>query len=320
MRKSSVTCSLIVLAFLASARRIDSQTNDAARQSIIPFSLRITVDEVSLTFHAADANGLPINDLKLDELFLRDNGKPPRRILDFQSPQNFLIRAGILIDMSQSMEGTGPSDRALAIQYAQRLLRQQTDEAFVIKFDRLSQIAQPWTSDPNALAAGIRNHTHIADGVRHFTGTAIFDAIYGACLNQFNRVSSATSGNFILLFSDGEDNASKTSLEQAIDMCQRTNTAIYTFRPESKEAFSSGPNTLRELASESGGRVFDDDKSEAQVVNDIRTIEADRRSQYRLVYRQAELKRDGSFHHIDLKASRRVDSIVVRSGYYAPVR
>ena len=305
---------------IVSVPRAGSQTNDTAHNSPAPYNLRVTVNEVSLTFHAADAHGLPVDDLKLDELHLLDNGKPPRAIFDFQSLHNVPIRAGILMDMSPSMEETGPQDRAIAIQYAQQLLRQQTDQAFVMKFDRLSQIAQPWTGNPNALAAGIHNHLHIADGKSHSTGTAIFDAIYRACLNQFAHIDSGNTGNFIMLFSDGEDNASKASLELAVDMCQRTNTAIYAFLPQSRGSLSTGPKTLRELAAESGGQVFHDDDSEAEIFNDLRTIEADRRNQYRLLYRPAELKRDGEFHHIQLEASDRVDSIVVRSGYYAPAR
>lgn len=318
LRRPWIVSSLLILALFANARRTDSQTNAAPARSAAPYSLRVSVDEVILTFRAADIHGLPINDLKLNELSLLDNGKPPRGILAFQFLKDFPIRAGILMDMSQSMEETGSSDRAIAIQYTQQLLRQQTDQAFVMKFDRLSQIAQPWTSDATALTAGIRNHIHIADGRSHFTGTAIFDAIYRACLNQFGHIDSATSGNFILLFSDGEDNASKISLEQAVDMCQRTNTAIYAFRPESKESFSSGPKTLVELTSETGGRVFRNEDSEAGIDSDLRTMEADFRNQYRLIYKPAQLKRDGSFHSIVLMTPQRVDSITMRSGYYAP--
>ena len=104
-------------------------------------------------------------------------------------------------------------------------------------------------------------------------------------------------------------------------MCKRTNTAIYAFRAESKSSFfSTGPKILAELASESGGRVFYDDDSEAGIDNDLHTIEADLRNQYRLIYKPAELKHDGSFHHIELKAPERVGSVNVRSGYYAPLR
>lgn len=83
---------------------------------------------------------------------------------------------------------------------------------------------------------------------------------------------------------------------------------------------SGGRKTLAELASKSGGRVFYDDDSDAAIYNDLRMIEADLRNQYRLVYKPAELTHDGSFHRIELKAPERVDSIVVRGGYFAPVR
>ena len=102
-------------------------------------------------------------------------------------------------------------------------------------------------------------------------------------------------------------------------MCRRANTAIYAFRAESKSSSSSsGPKTLAELASESGGRVFFDDDAEAKIDHDLRIIEADLRNQYRLVYKPAEWKHDGTFHRVELKAPERVDSITVRSGYYAP--
>ncbi len=317
MCQSGISCGLLVLALFACTRRTDSQTN-AAAESVPSFGLRVSVDEVSLTFHAADVHGFPINDLKLDELSLLDNGKPPRKILAFQSLQNFPIRAGILMDTSDSMAETRSRDRGIAIKYAQQLLRRQTDQAFVINFDLLSRVAQPWTNDPNALAEGIRNRNVSAGGRGRNGGTAIFDTIYGACLNQFGHIDNAASGNFILLFTDGEDNASHAPLKLAIDICQRTNTAIYAFHPEPKSGFSEGWKILSELASETGGRVFHDDDSDAMIYDDLRMIEADLRNQYRLVYKPPELKQDGSFHRVELKAPERVGSINIRSGYYAP--
>jgi len=319
MRQPWIICSLLILTLFAHARYTDSQTNAAEAQSATPYRLSVSVDEVILTFHVADSHGLPINDLKLDELSLVDNSKPPRRILTFQLLQDFPIRAGILIDTSESMEKNLPGNRAISIQYAQRLLRQQTDQAFVMDFGHVSRILQPWTSDAAALTAGIRRIT--AGGERRFAGTAIFDNIYRACVYQFGKIDHAASGNFILLFSDGEDNGSYLSLKTAVDVCQRTNTAIYAFRADSESSFgSAGPATLVELTSETGGRVFHDTGSEAGIYDDLRTIEADLRNQYRLVYKPAVLKHDGSFHRIELKAPERVDSITIRSGYYAPAR
>jgi len=310
--------SLLVVAVLASGCGAVAQTNATEAQNSPAFSLSVPVDEVSLTFHAADAHGLPVNDLQLSELTLLDNGKPPRKVLDFRVQQDFPIRAGILMDTSESMEKTRAGDRVIAIKYVQRLLRQKTDQAFVVNFGVLSKISQPWTSDPVALAEGIRNRVISADGGGHFAGTAVFDAIYRACLGQFGHIDNAASGNFILLFSDGEDNASRAPLKLAVDTCQHSNTAVYVFRPRSTSSFATGPESLMELTTQTGGRIFLDQDAEDEIDADLRTIEADLRNQYRLIYKPAELKRDGSFHRIELKAPDRVDSISIRSGYYAP--
>ena len=289
-----------------------------ARESDPPdpasYRFHIPVDEVSLTFHATDANGLPVDNLHLRELTILDNDQAPLRVLAFQSLRDLPIRAGFLLDTSASMEQHLARDQAIAMEYAQRLLRKQTDQAFVMDFARLAQITQPWTSDPVALRAGLGELATY--GGARLTGTAVFDAVYRACSNNFVR-DAAPTGNFLLLFSDGDDNASQASLQQAVDICQTTHTAIYAFLSEEQDAPSTGPRTLRALAAQTGGRVFHADDSEAAIYADLRAIEADRRDQYRLVYKPAELKHDGSFHEIELLGPERVDHIAVRSGYYA---
>ncbi len=294
-----------------------SQSKPDSGPDAIPYTLSLPVDEVNLTFHAADAHGLPVNDLKIDELRVFDNDKAPQRILDFRLLEDFPIRAGILIDSSQSMEQHLSVVRKISIEYAQQHLRQPTDQAFVMDFGYVSKITQPWTSNPVALTYGVGN---VIQGRENpLGGTALFDTIFHTCLYDFGKIDNAASGNFILLFTDGEDNASHTSLKEAVDICQRMHTAIYAFRSDHLPySFSAGPKALAELASETGGRVFHDDDSETEIHNDLRVIEADLRNQYRMIYKAADFKHDGSFHRIELQAPDRVKSIAVRSGYYAP--
>ena len=318
MHQPQITCSLIGLAIFANAPRIDSQTSFAEQQSIQFYGLRVSVDEVVLTFHAADAHGLPINDLKLDELTLSDNGKPPRKILAFQSLQDLPLRAGVLIDTSDSMAQDLTSDAVMSTKYIQRLLHRPTDQAFILKFGALSEVTQNWTSDKNALAAGIRRSA--VTRTSQIRGTAVLNAIYQACLNQFGHIDQPGTGNFILLFSDGEDNASNAALKNAVDACQRANTTIYAFGASPKSSFSTGPKMLADLASETGGGVFNIQDSDEAIDTELAAIEADLRYQYRLIYRPGDLVPNGTFHRIALKASERVATISVRSGYYAPFR
>jgi Ca-activated chloride channel homolog len=313
-----LVCTMLAVALVAGPRCADSQASSGAPPDADAYGFRMAVDEVGLTFHAADMHGLPINDLRPDELRLLDNGSPPRRILAFYSMQDYPIRAGILMDTSESMDEHVRGNRAIATEYAQRMLRQQTDKAFVVEFGYVSKITQTWTGDPAVLTTAIRGIT--AGRENPLGGTALFDAIFSACFHQFGKTDHAASGNFILLFSDGEDNTSHTSLQEAVDVCQRANTAVYAFRSEPNSSLSSGPKTLAELARQTGGRVFHAGDSQTEIDSDLRTIEADLRNEYRLVYKPAELKHDGSFHRIVLLGPDRVESIQVRSGYYAPVR
>jgi Ca-activated chloride channel homolog len=310
----AISYPFIILATLVCATLTGAQTSPTG-QSLERYKVSVAVDEVSVSFHASDAHGLPINDLKLNELSILDNGKPPREILNFHANTNLPIRAGILIDTSDSVERYLPRNRAISIEYGQQILKQQTDQAFLMSFNYVAEIVQPWTANPMDLTAAIQNYVFKKT---HMGGTALLTAIYQACRMQLSKAGPAPTGNMLLLFTDGEDNTSRVDLGQAVDMCQQAHTAIYAFRVESPYGYSSGAKTLAELAGKTGGRVFHDDDSDAALYKNLLTIEADLRNQYELIYKPAAFKHDGAFHSISLRAPDRVDSITIRSGYYAP--
>ena len=317
------TCWLICLMALLTAHRQarGAQADAPGAEDGNSFSLKLSVDEVNLTFHAADAHGMPVNDLKFEELRILDDGRTPRRVVGFQRLEDAPIHAGILMDTSESMTEQVPRDRAISIKSAELLLGQRADQGFLMDFGYTSKLMTPWTSDSAALARGIR---HVSAGKENpLGGTALFDALFQACYSEFSKADHAASGNFILLFSDGQDNASLTSLQEAVDMCQHSDTAVYVFRATAgTQLFSSGPKTLRELAEQTGGRVFivGDSDHEIDLDLDLGFIEAELRNQYRVIYNPAELQHNGMFHRIELQTPERVATISIRSGYYAPER
>jgi Ca-activated chloride channel family protein len=317
MRQLGIICCLLALTLIAGAHRTSAQTSSAV-QSVPSSMFNVSVDEVSLTFHAADQQGLPVTDLKPSDLIIYDNESLPRKILAFQALRDAPIRAGILLDTSVSMERSISHDRAISTEYVERLLRPKTDLAFIEYFGYIPRIVQPWTGNQTALARGIGEAT--AGRANPRDGTAIFDTVFSACLYQFGKTDHPATGNFILLFTDGEDNTSHVDLKGVVDICQRTNTAIYAFYPEPSESSSSGPRNLALLTSQTGGRLFHLDDSEVEIRKDLNTIELDLRNQYWMVYRPAELRHDGRFHQIYLGISGPLDKVTidVRSGYYAP--
>ena len=280
------------------------------------YKLKLPVDEEVLTFHAVDEHGLPVHNLKADEIRIFDNGSSPRRKMAFDSTLNRPLRTAILLDTSESMEQDVSVGKHIAQQFAEHIFRQESDQAIVIDFAYESDPSGRWTGNASYLSHNIQN---VRVGARNpIHGTAIFNAIFRTCAYDFKDADPAVTGNFILLISDGEDDAGKTSMEEALRACQGSNTVIYAFRIPSKDAYnSSGPKTLADLATNTGGRVFPANGAPDQILDDLNTIESEMRNQYRLVYTPESLKHDGKFHSIELQMPDRVKQVEVRSGYFA---
>ena len=290
------------------------QTSVTSQGELAPYVLSVPVDEVSLVFHASDFQGRSLNDLTVADLRLSDNGKPQKQILSFQFYPSLPIRAGILFDTSRSMLPDLKRNQTVAELYATRLLRKGSDRAFVMRFDSDAKVTQSWTDDSSALTESL--HSIAADHASRLGGTELFDSIYKACRDQWTSSRNEATGNFILLFTDGIDNASHTRIEDVIEECQGARAAIYVFLNEPKSMFSEGQKTLKDLVNKSGGRIFFAPKAD-EILEDLYIMEGDQRSQYRLVYRPLGFHHDGSFHRIRLDSPTKGGMITTRSGYYA---
>lgn len=276
-----------------------------------PFTLKIPVNEVSLTFHVSDTRGLPVDNLSKDTFELLDNGRPQKEILSFESYRDLPIRAGFLIDTSGSMLKELDRNQYIANLYVSHLVRRGIDRVFVIGFDTKPRVLQDWTDSAEAIASSLHS---IAEGTN--SGTAIFDSLYKTCRDRWTTDRGATTGNFILLFTDGIDDASHARIDDVIDMCQQARTSIYVFSDQwNLRGTSRGQKTLEELTTKSGGRIFLR-LDEKEIEKDVRIMDSDQRNQYRLVYRPSHLKQDGAFHRIGLRCSLRGSTILTRSGYY----
>jgi Ca-activated chloride channel homolog len=289
----------------------------AAQQKDQATTFQVQVNEVTLPFRAWAGDARPVADLRLADLYLTDNKKEPRRILSFAHLTDQPIRIGILLDASASIGSDSLYlSQDTASLFAHEFLRTTTDDAFVSWFDFDQTFLTAWTNNPPVIESAISTigrHRGSRMG-----GTAIYDALYRGIRDEIAQQTVAgRNSNAILLFSDGDDNASHARLDDVIDICQRTNTAIYIFSSNRESKFDEGEKNLRQLAAQSGGRVFFD-RDTPGIRDDLRTIEQELRQYYLIVYRPAALKPNGAFHHIRLDCLRRDVEISARSGYYAP--
>jgi len=121
----------------------------------------------------------------------------------------------------------------------------------------------------------------------------------------------------IIVVSDGDDNYSRAEEPDAIKMCQRAETGVYTISTNVSPSKDKGDEVLRRLSVATGGRAFYPTKIEDVAVG-FRSIEEELRSQYLLQYRPAEFKQDGSFRTIYLFSLDQRFKVRTRQGYFAP--
>ena len=302
-------CTAIVL---ISGQTALSQNATPAGTEDQPFTLNVPVNEVNVMFHVSDSKGVPLEHVKREDLQLFDNAKRQNRLVAFHEYTDLPIRVGFLLDNSPSMQPELDRSKAIATELINDFFRANSDRAFTMGFGVDSRLTRDWTQDADAVSAGIGEASAQSD---EHDGTAIFDAIYTACRDKFTAEASARSGNFILLFTDGEENSSHIWESEAVDMCQRARTAIYVFTSGWKTRASRGQEIIEDLVAKTGGRVFFEKKE--SVHDALAATVSDMRYQYELVYAPAGLKRDGSFHEIKLRCAVPHSQIQARSGYYA---
>jgi Ca-activated chloride channel family protein len=285
-----------------------------------PYTLSVSVNEVEITFHAADAHNLPVFDLRPDEVDVFDNYHGPGQIISMRELNGRSIHAGFIVDTSGSVATQLVRARAEAQEAVEKLVMATTDEGTAIAFGRSRRVVQSWTNQKNSLVRSIGEIGSTAHDP--IDGTSVYDTLLSTCLYEFGKDVGETAANVILLFSDGADTASHETMQAAIDRCRQNHTAIYAFSPKPVQGTTSslGPETLRRLTEQTGGRLFYTDGPDGDIHADLDTVASDLRSEYFLLYRPKTLDHDGAFHRIVLVGPERVAEIVSTSGFYAPPR
>ncbi len=121
----------------------------------------------------------------------------------------------------------------------------------------------------------------------------------------------------IVLVSDGDDNQSRVTREEAIEMAQRAEVIIYAISTNISGNLGRGDKILERLADATGGRAFFPFKDQ-DIPSYFNAIQDELRSQYALAYRPADFQSDGRYRAIEILAQKRNLHVRARKGYYAP--
>jgi VWFA-related protein len=122
----------------------------------------------------------------------------------------------------------------------------------------------------------------------------------------------------MIILSDGDDNMSNKSREQALEMAQKSDVVIYTISTNRSGVETDGDKVLRYFAAETGGQAFFPFKVE-DLSQSFENIANELRHQYNIFYRPEPMKTDGSYQTVTVRVQPRKDVVVrARKGYYAP--
>ncbi len=275
-------------------------------------TIRKQVDEVNVIFTVTDKHGHFIKDLTQKDFQVLDDKKPPKNIVSFRSETDLPLRVGLLVDASNSVRDRFKFEQDAAIEFLNQTVRPKSDRAFVLGFDTTAEITQDFTDNTEALSKGVRM-------LRPGGGTAMYDAIYLACRDKLLKSPQAVAvRRAIILLSDGDDNQSRVTLGETIEMAQRAEVIVYTISTNISGMKLRGDKVLERLAEATGGRAFFPFKLQ-DVATAFSEIQDELRSQYAVSYKPADFKADGRYRSIDIVAENH-KSLKVRSrrGYYAP--
>jgi VWFA-related protein len=273
-------------------------------------TIKVQVNEVNLIFTVTDKKGKFITGLKRENFGLLDDGRPPLAVLRFTQQTNLPLRVGIMLDTSSSIRQRFQFEQDSAIEFLLQILHRD-DRAFVEGFDIRTDLAQDFTNNVDLLNQGIRK-------LRPGGGTALFDALYKTCKDQMLTLQETGAvRRALILVSDGDDNYSRVQESDAIKMCQRADTIVYTISTNISPSKDKGDEVLKQISEATGGQPFYPIRLEDVAIG-FRNIEEELRSQYHLVYRPADLKMDGSFRTIYLQASDTLYHVRAQKGSFAP--
>lgn len=288
-----------------------SQQTPTVKDQNGSYTITTVVNEVNLLFTVTDKHGHFIRNLKEDDFSLLDDRMPPAEVYSFTQQTNLPLRVGLLIDTSSSIRERFDFEQNAAIEFLLSVLRPQIDRAFVMGFDANPDITQGFTNNADLLSNGIRR---LSPG----GGTALYDAVYTACHDEMLPLRSPTAfRKVIILLSDGDDDQSHATLDDAVKMCQRAGTTIYTISTNDSPSRDRGDDILKAMAVVTGGRAFYPTHME-NVSAAFQGIQEELRSQYSLVYKPADFKADGAFRPIFLTAMDRKYKVRAMKGYFAP--
>jgi VWFA-related protein len=292
-------------------------------------TIKVDVDVVNILASVRDKKGALIPSLQKEDFTVLEDGKP-QTIKYFTKETDLPLTIGLLVDVSGSQRNLIDIERSAASQFFRDVLRKK-DLAFLIMFGEETELLQDYTGSPRLLTEGL-SQLRVSSGVSGIhpgpvptmgdpRGTVLYDAIF---LAADEKLKSEVGRKVIVVITDGVDQGSRLTRNQAIEAAQKADAVIYSIDYSDPRAYGfgsfgiggGGEAELRKMSDETGGRVFKVDRRRS-LEEVFKELQDEMRSQYSIAYTPTNEVKDGGYRHLDVRLANKDLKAQARKGYYA---
>ena len=323
---SLLVCSFVLIGLHA------QQTSGAPPQRVEDdngAAIKVDVDVVNLYCSVRTKQNSLISTMEKGDFDLAEDGTK-QTIKYFTRETDLPLTIGLLVDVSNSQRNLIEVERRAASSFFTSVLKKK-DVAFLLSFGADANLDQDLTGSANLLQEALRRmklnggfaglNSGPVPTMSKARGTVLYDAVF---LAANDMLAKEVGRKAIILITDGDDEGSRESEKSAIEAAQKADAIIYGILYVDRQFYRgmgggySGEGSLKRMAEETGGRLFqvDDRKNPLDAI--FNQIQQEMRTQYAIGYTPTNSTKDGSFRKIDLRASTNKDlKVQVRKGYYA---
>ncbi len=278
------------------------------------YTLKTDAYEVRLNASVIDGSGREIDNLPATAFHIYEDGAP-QTIVGFRH-EDVPVSLGLLIDSSGSMYDKRAAVDAASLDLVR--LSNPQDEAFLVDFSSEAYIDQDFTNSIAKLQQGLSY-------IKSSGGTALYDAVIASA--DYLAKNGKRSKQVLLIVTDGDDNASSATLEQAIRRVQELDgPAVYCIgllfgEDVSRSEARHSREVLSELSEQTGGEAYFP-HSLKEVDGITHEVAQDIREQYTIDYRSTKSPSIGGYRQIHVEAKEKGLSklqVRTRAGYYPRV-
>jgi Ca-activated chloride channel family protein len=252
-----------------------------------------------------DSQGRLVPDLERDHFTILDNGKPQEVVFFQNDIQPFTVV--VMMDFSFSMNAHLKLLKAAAEQFVLRMLPE--DKGQVGAFSDKIQFSGSFTSDRDDLIAALHD-------LQYGNPTRLYDAIDAS----IDMLDEATGRKVVLVFTDGDDTASRAGFGSVLDKARDKEVMVYAIGLQSE--FFNGQRmqrtqpdrALRRLADETGGGYFELKKTD-ELAPTFTRVAQELHSLYALGFTPSTL--DGREHKLDVRVKQQGMNARARKTYIA---